>query len=78
MERIYLTSGNTGAPAAFDARKMSDTLVNEGVLLDLLARNLGHFAQLLTDGCGFGITIKDGRAEVFGIKMSDTEAAGQE
>lgn len=76
LKKIDITAGNTGGVAAFDAQKMRAAGVDDATLSEILAKTLGHFARLLTDGCGVGITIKDGQAKVFGIEDPETALEG--
>lgn len=68
MKKIDITGGESGGVAAFDPKKMRAAGVDDATLCDLLMTNLGHFARLLTDGRGFGITVHDGKATIFGLQ----------
>jgi hypothetical protein len=70
MKTINLIPGVETTEAAFDADKMQKAGVDAFVLSELLGKNLGHFAQLVADGCGFGIIVKDSKAEIIGLTTS--------
>lgn len=78
MKKIDLTAGVDGGEAAFDPLQISAAGLDSAALSTLLARCFRPIASMLRDGCGVGITVKEGRASIFGLEESGAIATPSE
>lgn len=69
MKEINLIPGEEEGPdgGAFDLAKMQAAGIDSMLLSKALAKALTPFAELLRDGCGFGVIDKGDNVSVIGI-----------